>query len=228
MSPPPVSQLIVLAHPDGDSFCAAIARRWRARVKGHYQICDIRDLYQDGFDPRLHSAEQPGKAGYVADPNNSAECERLKKLGVLVFVYPVWFGSPPAILKGYIERVVGSGLVFGKGEKSARPLTGVRVVHISTSGASKPWLAEKGVPVALHTIFDRYFGQVFGSKKSYNLHLDGIGEGMSSEQAEFHLGKVDELADRVCAEANSDRWDRAREAATLAHAYQGWHSVANR
>lgn len=217
MSPPPVSQLIVLAHPDADSFCAAVARRWRDRVRGHYQICEIRDLYKDGFDPRLQSNEQPGKTGYVANLDNTAECERLKKLGVLVFVYPVWFGSPPAILKGYIERVVGSGLSIDGNKRGNRPLADVRLVHISTSAASQPWLAEKGLPVALHTIFERYFTQVFGAKKSYNLHLDRIGEGMSSEQAEYHLGRIDELADRVCAEANTDRWDRVREAITLAN-----------
>ena len=218
MPPPPVTQLVILAHPDAASFCGTIARRWRDRARGHSQICDIRDLYRDGFDPLLQSTEQPGKAGYTPNPENLAECRNLQQLGVLVFVYPVWFGSPPAILKGYIERVVGSGLAFGKEGHDNGPLTDVRLVHISTSASGEPWLAEKGIPIALHTIFERYFAQVFGAKKTYSLHLDSITECMSKEQAAFNLSKIDQLADRICAEANTDRWDRAREASTRASA----------
>lgn len=218
MPPPPVTHLVVLAHPDADSFCAAIAGRWRDRANTHGQACTIRDLYRDGFDPVLQSTEQPGKPNYRANPDSLAEREELQQLGVLVFVYPIWFGSAPAMLKGYIDRVVGGGVSFGKGEQGIGPLTGVRVVHISTSASSEPWLAEKGVPIALHTLFERYFTQVFGARKSYSVHLDAITEGMSQVQAEFQLTKIDQLSDRVCAEANTDRWDRVREATTSGRA----------
>src|SRR3546814_9950417 len=77
-------------------------------------------------------------------------------LDVLTFVYPVWFGTPPAMLKGYLERVVGSGIGFGSGVEYPKPLVNVRLVQISTSSSSTPWLNEKGVPSALHTLFDNY------------------------------------------------------------------------
>jgi NAD(P)H dehydrogenase (quinone) len=212
MPPPPVTQLVVLAHPDADSFCGTVARRWSERVRGHGQVCDLRDLYADSFDPLLRSTEQPGKPGYAADPECAAECAALQNLGVLVFVYPIWFGSLPAMLKGYIERVIGNGLVIGETGQTVRPLANVRQVHISTSASSVPWLAEKGVPIALGTIFERYMAQIFGAKKSYHLHLDSITVGMSNGQAEFQFAKVDQFADCVCAEAITDRWDRVREA----------------
>jgi NAD(P)H dehydrogenase (quinone) len=212
MPPPPVTQLVVLAHPDADSFCGAVARRWSDRARGHGQLCDLRDLYADGFDPVLRSTEQPGKPGYAADAGISAECSALQKLGVLVFVYPIWFGSPPAMLKGYIERVIGSGLVIGEAEHAFKPLANVRQVHISTSASSEPWLAEKGVPIALGTIFERYMAQIFGAKESYHLHLDCITAGMSKMQADFQFAKVDQVADLVCAEANTDRWGHVRAA----------------
>src|SRR3546814_12091313 len=59
--------------------------------------------------PVLKANEQPWKEGYAPRPENVAEREHLEKLDVLTFVYPVWFGTPPAMLKGYLERVVGSG-----------------------------------------------------------------------------------------------------------------------
>src|SRR3546814_15627691 len=76
----------------------------------------------DKFDPVLKANEQPGKEGYAPRPENVAEREHLEKLDVLTFVYPVWFGTPPAMLKGYLERVVGSGIGFGSGVEYPKPL----------------------------------------------------------------------------------------------------------
>src|SRR3546814_4460615 len=74
-----------------------------------------------------------------------------------LFPYPTlfrsWFGTPPAMLKGYLERVVGSGIGFGSGVEYPKPLVNVRLVQISTSSSSTSWLNEKGVPSALHTLF---------------------------------------------------------------------------
>jgi NAD(P)H dehydrogenase (quinone) len=209
-TPPPVQQLIVLAHPDGNSFCASIARRWLERARKNHQDCGLRDLYRDGFNPVLDATEQPGKKGFAPQEENVAECRRLEQLDVLVFVYPVWFGTPPAMLKGYLERVVGGGIAFGTARQDHRPLANVRLVQIATSASSEPWLAEKGVQSALHTLYDQYIADVFGAKALYRLHLDLISEEMGDAHAAAQLGKVDELADRVCAEANSDRWERAR------------------
>ena len=210
VAPPPIAQRLILAHPDPNSFCAGIAHRWQERARINHQTCELRDLYADGFDPVLKVCEQPGKPGFAPLAENLAECRHLQELDVLVFVYPVWFGTPPAMLKGYLERVVGSGISFTSGAKNTIPLSNVRLVQISTSASSEPWLAEKGIPEALHTIFDRYIAEVFGAKKTYRLHLDSITEAMGKQHAATQLAQVDELADCVCAEANADRWDRAR------------------
>jgi NAD(P)H dehydrogenase (quinone) len=211
-SPPPVDHLVVLAHPDPGSFCASIAHRWQERARKNHQDCELRDLYSDGFDPVLKATEQPGKAGFAPLAENLAESRRLQQLDVLVFVYPVWFGAPPAMLKGYLERVVGSQISFGHGEARAKPLEHVRLVQIATSASEEPWLAEKGVRGALHTVYDRYLAEVFGAKHAYRLHLDSISSTMHDLHAATQLARVDELADTVCAEANAERWERAREA----------------
>src|SRR3546814_9587759 len=102
---------------------------WQERVRHHHQDCDLRDLYRDNFDPVLKANEQPGKEGYAPRPENVAEREHLEKLDVLTFVYPVWFGTPPAMLKGYLERVVGSGIGFGFGVEYPKPLANVGLVR---------------------------------------------------------------------------------------------------
>ena len=211
--PDRVIQLVVLSHPDADSFCAQIAKRWQQRVIGNHQICDLRDLYADGFDPVLKINEQPGKAAYQPQPAILNEVDRLRKLDVLALVYPVWFGAPPAMIKGYFERVVGSGLTFPINADHPLPLANVRIVQITTSASRQPWLFEKGIPSALHTIFDRYVADVFGAKATHHLYLDGVVEGMQSTYASELLSRVDALADVVCADANAARWDRAQCAA---------------
>ncbi|WP_336975274.1 NAD(P)H-dependent oxidoreductase [Sphingobium aromaticiconvertens] len=209
-SPLPVHHLVVLSHPQPDSFCGAIARCWQERAQHHHQSCDLRDLYRENFDPVLRANEQPGKEGYTPLPQNIAERERLEQLDVLTFVYPVWFGTPPAMLKGYLERVVGSGIGFGPEADDPKPLANVRLVQISTSSSSTPWLNEKGVPSALHTLFDTYIAEVFGAHATYRLHLDAITQNMGEQRAAARLREVQDFADRVCAEANADRWDRVR------------------
>jgi NAD(P)H dehydrogenase (quinone) len=198
-----VKQRIVLCHPDTKSLCSAIAKRWLARAQGHHQECEVRDLYAEGFDPVLKSNEQPGKQGYAPLKVNLAELEVLKALDVLVFVYPIWFGSPPAMLKGYFERVVGCGNVVNT-QGHAKPLAGVRLVSICTSGARGVWLAEKGVTGALHTIFDQYVSEAFGSKKTYRIHLDSIDDRTDDFFIRTRLADVDQFADQVCADAYGD------------------------
>ena len=179
MEPPQaVQQLVVLAHPSAQSFCSSIAQRWQDRAARNHQICDLRDLYREGFDPVLKAAEQPGKPGFAPDAANVAECQRMQNIDVLIFVYPVWFGSPPAMLKGYFDRVIGCGIAFKEGEQTAKPLADVRVVQIATLASSEPWLAEKGVKGALHTLYDQYIAEVFGAKSVLRLHLGTISETM--------------------------------------------------
>lgn len=210
-SPPPVKHLVVLTHPDPGSFCASVALRWQQRARANHQTCDLRDLYADGFDPVLKATEQPGKPGFAPVPDILLERDRLQQVDVLVFVYPVWFGAPPAMLKGYIERVVGSGVSFHPQQTEAKLFERVRLVQIASSASEEPWLAEKGVRGALHTIYDQYLSDLFGARQVYRVQLDSISEGMSAHHAAVQLSKVEELADRVCADANADRWERAIE-----------------
>lgn len=207
---PPVRQLVVLAHPAEDSFCAEVARRWQGRARKHHQTCDLRDLYRDGFDPVLRANEQPGKPGFAPTAENLAEARRLQELDVLVLVYPVWFGTPPAMMKGYLERVIGSGTAFGPQGSDARPLADVRLVQIATSASSESWLSEMGVRGALHAVYDQYVAEVFGATRTYRLHLGSIHQDAGVLHASTELARVERLADRVCADANADRWARAR------------------
>ena len=98
--------LVVYAHPVPESFNAAVHARLvdGLRAAGH----DVRDLdlYAIGFDPVLGEAER--RAYMVRGENSALVADHLMALRWaegLVFVYPTWWYSLPAILKGWLDRV---------------------------------------------------------------------------------------------------------------------------
>jgi len=109
--------LVVLAHPTAGSFNHAIARTAAAALShsGHEPI--LHDLYAEGFDPVLPTAEIP-KNGDV-DPVVREHCRQLSDAEGIVIVHPNWWGQPPAILKGWVDRVVRPGVAYEFGEQDS-------------------------------------------------------------------------------------------------------------
>ena len=102
--------LIVLAHPDPGSFnhalAAAAARA--SRRQGHAVV--LHDLYAEAFEPILPAAEFSKSA--PLPPALRRHCEDLAAADGIVIVHPNWWGQPPAILKGWIDRVVRPGVAY--------------------------------------------------------------------------------------------------------------------
>ena len=134
--------LLILAHPLKDSFCAAIAQRARQGLAGRGHSIDFLDLYGEDFDPRLSAAE---RAAYYAETAVLSavgdHTERLLAADTLVLVFPQWWFSLPAILKGYFDRVLQPGIAFdhtpGYGKILPRLAGLSQVLAISTLGS--PW-----------------------------------------------------------------------------------------
>ena len=95
--------LIILAHPDTKSFNHAIARAIRDDLldTGHEVL--YYDLYKEGFDPLLPAEEIP--ASGKVHPEIEAQGHALSSADGIIIVHPNWWGQPPAILKGWLDRV---------------------------------------------------------------------------------------------------------------------------
>jgi len=119
--------LSILAHPRRGSYCHAIADAAADGLqrRGHELI--RHDLYEEGFDPVLRAAES-GTFGAQAEEGLTSAGDALvqthrteltKAEGLLV-VHPNWWGKPPAILAGWIDRVFVPGVAYrlqtGEGE----------------------------------------------------------------------------------------------------------------
>lgn len=192
---------VILAHPDESSFNAAIARTWceAARACGHGT--ELRDLYRLGFNPVLKSTEQPRPDRYAMSNDVAAELAVIAGADVFVLIYPVWFGAPPAILKGYVDRVLGSGFNYVAIRQHAHHpfLSGKQLVSISTSGNSLQWLDEQGAWLSLRSVFGDYIAKAFSMARSDHLHLANIVENMTERHVHEELYRVTELARTICA-----------------------------
>jgi putative NADPH-quinone reductase len=102
--------LIVLAHPDPASFNHALAHAVADALVGGGHEVSLRDLYAEGFDPVLPTRELPSECDLSDDL--AAWCQEVSSAEGIVVVHPNWWGSPPAILKGWIDRVIRPGVAY--------------------------------------------------------------------------------------------------------------------
>lgn len=102
--------LIILGHPDPRSFNHALAAGVcdALREDGHRVI--LHDLCAESFDPLLPAREVSEEA--VLPANIRKHCEELSAANGIVIVHPNWWGQPPAILKGWIDRVIRPGVAY--------------------------------------------------------------------------------------------------------------------
>jgi len=105
--------LVVYCHPGPASFNAAIRDLVVARLQAAGAEVRVNDLYARGFDPRLTGPEW---AGYLDCPANQHpvrdDVEGLAWCDTLIFVYPTWWYGLPAMLKGWLDRVLLPDVAF--------------------------------------------------------------------------------------------------------------------
>jgi NAD(P)H dehydrogenase (quinone) len=136
--------LVVYCHPNPDSLSGALyaAAAEALRASGHDLRCF--DLYAENFQPVLSREE---REAYLPNPGLiearvQPHVDALKWCEHLVFVFPIWFYGPPAMLKGWLDRVWLPGVAFlPPPKKGATAVPGLRhITHLTviTHGGS-PW-----------------------------------------------------------------------------------------
>jgi NAD(P)H dehydrogenase (quinone) len=135
--------LVVLAHPNPDSFSHAIVNKVSAALADCGHSVSVIDLYAIGYSPAMTRAELAAyPTSTPAIDSVVIEHTRLiQECSTIVFVYPTWWSSMPAILKGWIDRTMLPGVAFSVDPKKLllQPeLTNVRrLIGISTFGGPR-------------------------------------------------------------------------------------------
>ena len=173
---------IIVGHPDASSFTMAMANTYAAclAARGHHTI--VRDLYRMHFDPCLKLSEMPTRQDWEPETDVQAERRLLSDVKVFAFVYPLWFNSPPAIVKGYIDRVFGTGFGYARLHAGGQEplLVDRHLIHITASGSSSAWLNEQGAAGSSRTLFEDTFARACGMRVRPHIHFDGIVPGVSA------------------------------------------------
>lgn len=195
----PIRHIVVLGHPDPGSFNHEVVERYCKTVReiGHSAV--VRDLYELDFDPRLRANRRPGHAtGMSADVAH--EIGLLREADVLLFVYPIWFGMPPAIIKGYVDRVLGVALTPSdiRDHQPDSVLAGKWFGTFSSSATTRIWLDEHGQMESIRQAFDRYLMGIFGMRDAGHVHFGAIVDGMDVRFVRESLYEVEEQARKIC------------------------------
>ena len=125
--------MIVHAHPEPDSFNGALTRHAVEALKDAGHDVVVSDLYADSFNPlacrhdflssangeRFHyqseQAHAASEAGFA--PELAREQTRLLQAELLILQFPLWWGAPPAIMKGWFDRVLAYGVAYVDGAR---------------------------------------------------------------------------------------------------------------
>ncbi|WP_222873185.1 NAD(P)H-dependent oxidoreductase [Hankyongella ginsenosidimutans] len=153
--------LIVHAHPEPKSFNTAMTQRAVAtlRAAGHDPV--VSDLYAMGFDPISDRRNFTTAADKVIlniqneelfavqhsgfTPLLKAEMDKLVACDLLIFQFPIWWLSLPAILKGWVDRVFACGVAYGGGRYfDGGAMRGRRAMCALTLGGGQQVYSDQG------------------------------------------------------------------------------------
>lgn len=164
--------LVVYCHPVETSFHAALHGEVVRRLREAGHEVDDCDLYAEGFDPVLSRAE---RLGYHEVPSNReplrAQVERLQRAEALVLCFPTWCFGPPAMLKGWFDRLLMPGVAFDISDPAdVKPmLTHIRRIAAVVTYGRPRWMAwYMGDPP--RKLVTRYLRRLTGQRARVDYH----------------------------------------------------------
>jgi NAD(P)H dehydrogenase (quinone) len=127
---------VLIGHQKQGSFCHAIAATAIEQLKAAGHTVVYHDLYAEKFDPILLDEEIP-----KGSPQNAVveqHCREVAAADGYVIVHPNWWAMPPAVLKGWMDRVLRQGVAYQFGPGGVEPLlVGKRAVVLTTSNTPR-------------------------------------------------------------------------------------------
>jgi len=106
-----MKMLVILGHPRQGSFNHAIAETAVTTLQKNGHEVIFHDLCAERFDPLLPYEEIPKNA--LLDPVVKKHCDEIAGADGIIIIHPNWWGQPPAVLKGWVDRVIRAGVAYG-------------------------------------------------------------------------------------------------------------------
>lgn len=187
--------LVIIGHPDPESYCSALAHAYMKGATGKAAQIRTIDLSQIAFDPNLKYGYR--KRTELEDDLKEAQ-ELIRWADHLVIVYPIWWGTMPAILKGFFDRVLLPGFAYKYREGSSlwdKLLTG-KTAHLIVTMDTPSWYNRLIYWQAGHLVMKRNILKFCGIKPVKVTEISGV-NASAEEKRKKWLEKVKQLGERL-------------------------------
>lgn len=190
--------LLVHAHPRPDSLTAQVAALVHDRLTDAGGTVDVLDLYAEEFDPVMRRADEPDwenrEKAYT--PEVHAHMDRVLAADDIVVVFPVWWMAPPAVVKGWIDRVWNYGFAYGR---SKPRLAGKRMVWLALMGHSEAEIEKLGLDTVLDAQLRVGVSEFCGIRDTsvrvvYGTELSGVPKDQRPERVRELLARAGDAA----------------------------------
>ncbi len=193
--------LVIYCHPRPESFTAAIRDVVLSKLDETGAEVRLTDLYARGFQPLLTDSEH---AGYLDCPANRTpvdqDCADLEWADTLIFVYPTWWYGLPAMLKGWLDRVLLPDVAFlmpkAEGETIRPGLQHITRLGVFTTCGASRWLTFFVGAPGKRTLM-RGVGLLCAPRKRKAFAAHYLMDSSTPESRAAHLAKVARQMDRL-------------------------------
>jgi NAD(P)H dehydrogenase (quinone) len=161
--------LLVYVHPEPTSFTAALKNTALEALRDAGHTVEVSDLYGEGFNPvagrhDFQSAADPARFHYQTEqghahktgsfaPDIVREHQRFTRADLVVWLYPIWWGNVPAILKGWFDRVLAYGFAYSDGKRyDSGFFRDKKGILCLTSGGTRERFSANGVYGEMHQV----------------------------------------------------------------------------
>ena len=128
---------IIFAHPWEESLNRAILNKVIDKLKDDGDIITLIDLYQDKFNPVMSEKDLSlYSQGKSADPMVDRYNNILDKTQKIIFIFPIWWYDMPAIMRGFLDKVLLNHSAYIEDEKGLHPLRNIQNTIILTTSAA--------------------------------------------------------------------------------------------
>ncbi len=189
---------VIVAHPNKGSFNHAIALTCVNALANNGHKTIIHDLYEEQFDPILPSEEF--NRNVLLPVEVQRHCDQISAAEGIVIVHPNWWGQPPAILKGWVDRIIRPDVAYefidgDKGEGVPRGLLKARSAIIFNTSNTAPEREQKVFGDPLEAIWkDCVFGLC--GVPVFHRRMFSVVVTSTETQRENWLGEVTEIIDK--------------------------------
>jgi NAD(P)H dehydrogenase (quinone) len=182
--------IIYSNHHEGN-FNSQLLESMKLWLQSHGHEFAVRDLYRMNFNPVLKKEDFELIASGRTPADIAKEQDFIKWADLMIFMYPVWWGGMPAILKGYIDRIFTSGFAYRVNGTGVYPLlTSKKALIMSTMGQSREDY-EKGMFAAMNLVNVEGIFRFCGVEVVDQLYFPSIQSATQSQKESYLLQALD-------------------------------------